>query len=93
MANKRYGKKNWKNIPKKEIKEYLNNEVFSRDSFNNHISEVSHNLNIDKEIVEYVIKHYITSIMLVINSVRKIQTKINIYAYFSLFIDKGKKHF
>lgn len=80
-----------KNIPKKELIEYLNIEVFSKELFKNHLKEVSHNLKIDEEIVEQVVKSYIINVSIVMNTVRKIKTKINIFAFFSFEVREGKR--
>ena len=90
-ARKYYFAENLKNYPKKELIEYLNTEVFTRESFKNHIIEVSHNLKIDEYIVEQAIKSFIVNISITMNTVRKVKTKINVYAFFSFIIQKGKR--
>lgn len=82
--------KDLKNIPSKHYKKYLEETVFSSHDFNKHIKATSLNLNISEDIVREVVQHYFLHIGYVINSVRKIKTKINIYGYFSLFIEKGQ---
>ena len=80
----------FKNMTKKQIKYMLEREVFSKDKFKQHVLETSHKTKIDIVIVEKVLKNYIFNVVLVINTVRKIKTKINIYGFFSLIVEKGK---
>ena len=80
-----------KNIPKHKLKEYLNNEVFNNEAFKLHVKQVAFNLEIDEKIVKDVLVRYFTNVALVINTVRKIKTKLNIYGFFSLLIEKGRK--
>lgn len=80
-----------KNISKEKLKEYLHNEVFKSDAFKLHVKQVAFNLKIDESIVKDVLVSYFTNVALVINTVRKIKTKINIYGFFSLTVEKGKK--
>lgn len=80
-----------RNLSDSEIKDFLEKEIFASNHFLSHVKEVSYKTNIDEEIVKDVLRSYFTNIHLVINTVRKIKTKINIYGYFSLFIHKGKR--
>lgn len=88
---KYYFQKPFNLLSDEEVEECLHNEVFQRQEFDNHIKEVSHNLKIDEEIVRDVMMQYITSIMYMLNTVRKIKTKINIYSFFSFRIEAGKR--
>lgn len=81
----------YRNLTRKEIKQVLEKDVFSNIDFKNHVLETSETLNIDVKIVEYVLKHYITNVMILINTTQKIKTKINIYAFFTLILEKGRK--
>lgn len=89
--NKYFFKEDLKNIKKKDLKIYLENEVFQREAFKRHINEVAQKTNIDEEIVKDVIKSYITNISIVMNTILKIKTRINIYGFFYFDIEKGKR--
>ena len=79
------------NLTKQQIMKLLDEDVFITVHFNKHIVEVSLKTKIDEKIVEEVLKSYFTNILIVINTVRKIKTKINVYGFFSIFIEKGKR--
>ncbi len=79
------------NLTIEQIKDLLEQDVFITAHFNKHIIEVSLKTKIDEKIVEQVLKSYFTNILIVINTVRKIKTKINVYGFFSIFIEKGKR--
>lgn len=79
------------NLPKKDALALLEAEVFTDNHFLEHVKEVSFKTKIDEEIVKDVLRSYITNVFLVINTVRKIKTKINIYGYFSVVIFKGNR--
>ena len=80
-----------KNIPRKNLKEYLHNEVFNTTEFNTHIEQTAFNLQLHKQIVRDVVVSYFTNIAIAINTVRKIKTKINVYGFFSIWIEKGRR--
>jgi hypothetical protein len=82
---------NLKNIKRERAKEYLQGNVFDTDNFKEHVSQVAINLNIDESIVRDVLVSYFTNIFYLINTVRKIKTKINIYGYFSLTVERGRR--
>lgn len=86
-----FSNKELDNLTIEQIKELLEKDVFSKVHFNKHIVEVSLKTKIDEKIVEQVLKSYFTNILIVINTVRKIKTKINVYGFFSIFIEKGKR--
>jgi len=83
--------KEFKNMTVHEIKFLIKNEVQNSNSFKQHVQEVSLNTKIHPEIVHDVLINYFTNILIVINRVRKIKTKINVYGFFSLFIKKGNR--
>ncbi len=76
---------------KQECSEYLNRNVFDTPEFEDHVNQVAVNINIDQRIVKDVLVSYFTGVMLLINSTRKIRTKINIYGYFSIIVEKGDR--
>jgi hypothetical protein len=80
-----------KNLPKKDIPEYLHDQVFKTSEFDLHIKRVAFNLKVDESIVRDVVISYFTNVMIAINTARKIKTKINIYGFFSLIIEKGNR--
>jgi hypothetical protein len=80
-----------KNIPKDKAKEYLHTNVFDTAEFNIHVQRVAFNLKLDERIVRDVLVSYFTNIMLLINSKRKLKTKINVYGFFSLIVEKGNR--
>lgn len=86
-----YFKKSFKTLSRKEISELLEEEVINNEHFNEHISEVSLKTKIDYEIVKQILISYFTNILVVINTARKIKTKINVYGAFFLIIKKGTK--
>jgi len=88
-AKKIYFPKKFKNLTRKEIVCLLENEVLNSPEFNEHITEVSFKTKIDKEIVKDILKSYFTNILVVINTVRKVKTKINVYGHFFITIKKG----
>lgn len=89
-TKKKFFRKAFYNLKRNEIESLLEEEVFSTVSFNEHAKEVSLNTKIDEEIVKDILKSYFTNILVVINTVRKIKTKINIYGHFFIIIEKGK---
>lgn len=82
---------NLKNIKRERGKEYLQVNVFDTDNFKEHVSQVAINLNVGESMVRDVLVSYFTNIFYLINTVRKIKTKINIYGYFSLTVEKGRR--
>lgn len=81
----------FKNLTKKDIDELLYSEVFGLPHFKEHVKEVSFKTKISEEIVEAVLVSYFTNIMRVLNTSRKVKTKINIFAFLSLVIAKGQR--
>lgn len=88
---KKVFRKKFKNLTRKEISNLLESEVLNSPDFNEHITEVSFKTKIDKEIVKDILKSYFTNILVVINTVRKIKTKINVYGHFFITIEKGTR--
>ena len=84
-------KQELKNIPKGKLKEYLHTEVFTSEPFKLHVKQVAFNLEIDEVIVKDVLISYFTNVCLIINTARKVRTKINIYGFFSLIVEKGHR--
>lgn len=93
MSAKRkyYFKHDLTHMAHKEHMNFLNKEVFETEEFNKDIEQVAQNMKINKEIVRDVVVSYFYNIFKVINTVRKIKTKINIYGYFSLLVEKGSR--
>lgn len=75
-----------------EIDKYLDADVFNQNKFKNHVTQVAQNLDIDEEIVLNVIKNYITNVAVVIGTIQKVKTKINIYGFLTLYV-RGGRHF
>ena len=82
---------NVKNLSKEQISVLIENEVLNSNHFKEHITEVSFKTKIHEDIIKDILKSYFTNILVVINTVRKIKTKINIYGFFYLLIEKGKR--
>lgn len=80
-----------KNIPKDKIPEYLHTTVFNGDQFALHIQRAAFSLKIDEVIVRNVVESFFINVMVVINTTRKIKTKINVYGFFSLIVEKGNR--
>ena len=79
------------NLNKKQINTILKQDVFDKPHFKEHLKEVSLKTKIDEKIVEQVLKSYFTNILIVINTIRRIKTKINVYGFFSIYIEKGSR--
>lgn len=79
------------NIPKDKIDMYLAENVFETNDFKKHVDQVAKNLKVDESIVRDVLESYFTSIMYIINTTRKIKTKINVYGFFSIVVEKGNR--
>ena len=84
-------KEELKNIPKDKAVEYLNKQVFDTEHFAHHVNQVSTNLKLDQRLVRDVLVSYFTNIFFMINTVRKIKTKINLFGFFSLSVLKGSR--
>lgn len=84
-------KKDFYLLTKEEVNERLEQDVFSQPEFKQQVKEVSYNLKISEIIVEDVLRHYFTNICYLINTVRKVVTKVNIYGFCSIYIKKGKR--
>ncbi len=87
---RRFHKSFFRNIFKKDIKILLEEEVFSNQQFIDQVKQVSLKTKMDEKIVKEVLTSYFTNILIVINSIRKVVTKINVYGFFSLTIKKGR---
>jgi len=83
--------KNFKNLNRKQIIALLEDEVLNCHAFKEHVTEVSFKTKIHEEIVKDILKSYFTNILVVINTVRKVKTKINVYGHFFLIIKEGKR--
>ena len=79
------------NLNKSQVIKMLEEDVFSKDDFIEHVKEVSLKTKIDERIVKDVLKSYFTNIVFVMNRVLKVKTKINIYGFLSLIIGKGRR--
>ena len=82
-------RKKFKNLTRNEITLLLEKEVLNSNHFNEHVTEVSFKTKINEEIVKSILISYFTNILVVINTVRKIKTKINVYGHFFITIEKG----
>jgi hypothetical protein len=80
---------NFKPVPKYYIKNILDDEIFNSDAFNKHVKQVSLNINMDEKTVKKVLVSYFMNIAFVLNTVRKIKTKINVLGFFSLIVRDG----
>jgi hypothetical protein len=67
----------------------LDDEIFNSDAFNKHVKQVSLNINMDEKTVKKVLVSYFMNIAFVLNTVRKIKTKINVLGFFSLIVRDG----
>ena len=90
-ARKYYFRKPLQNFTRQECSEYLHKNIFDTPEFEVHVNQVAVNIKIDKRIVKAVLVSYFTNVMILINSTRKIKTKINIYGFFSIIVDKGDR--
>jgi len=79
------------NLNRKQIDTLLKQDVFDKPHFKEHLKEVSLKTKIDEKIVEQVLKSYFTNILIVINKIRRVKTKINVYGFFSIYIEKGSR--
>lgn len=91
MRRKYYSKNDFKNLNTKQIKEILEEEVFTNEDFLKHVDEVVQLTDLERDLVLRILKSYFTNILIVINSIRKFKTKINLYAFANLFVEKGKR--
>lgn len=80
-----------KNIPKDKAREYLDKQVFSTEHFKKHVDQVATNLKLSPELVNDVLVSYFTNVFFMLNTTRKIKTKINLYGFFSLSVLKGDR--
>jgi predicted nucleic acid-binding protein len=78
-------------LSRKQIEVMVQEEVLNSFRFKEHVKEVSFKTNIHEEIVRDILKGYFTNMLIVINTVQKIKTKINIIAFCSIIIEKGKR--
>ncbi len=81
-----------KNISRESIDQYLHTNVFSTPEFGIHVKQVALNLRLDDRIVRDVLISYFSNVMYIINTVRKLRTKINIYGFFSIIVEKGDRY-
>lgn len=91
VGKKYYFSKPFKTFSRSEINTLLEQEIFNSNHFMEHIKEVSYRTKISEEIVSDVLRSYITNIFIVMNQIRKIKTKINVYGFFSLIVEKGSR--
>jgi len=88
---KYFFKKALPNMSKEQIKDYLEYQVFETELFQDHVLQVSLNLNVDECVVRDILKHYFIMVMYICNTKRKFLTKINLYGFCSLFVEKGNR--
>lgn len=74
---------------KKQLRANLEEDVFSNHLFKEHLKKVSLKTKMDEKIVEEVLRSYFTDILIVMNSVRNIKRKINIYGFLRAIIIPG----
>lgn len=84
-------KEDLENIPRDKARAYLDRQVFSTEEFEKHVDQVSLNLKVDQQIVRDVLISYFTNIFFVVNTVRKVRTKINLYGFASLQVGAGRR--
>lgn len=77
-------------ITKDKANSYLKENVFDTSDFAIHVERTANKLDIDQEIVRDVLVSYWTNIFYLLNTVQKVNLKINIYGFFSLLYMKGK---
>lgn len=74
-------------ITKKDVLEKLEKDVFSDDIFKSHIKETSLKLNVPEEVVEKIVKHYITYFSLLMNTIVKHKRRFVVYCFFYIDIE------
>lgn len=77
-------------ISKKDADIYLKENVFDTDDFKVHIERTAGVLDLHPQVVRDVLESYWTNIFYLLNTVQKINLKINVYGFFSLVYKKGK---
>lgn len=77
-------------IPKDRADTYLKENVFDTADFDLHVERTANSLDLDKQIVRDVLISYWSNIFYLLNTVQKINLKINVYGFFSLVYMKGK---
>jgi hypothetical protein len=78
-------------LSKTQIKSIIENEVLNSNHFHEHITEVSFKTKIHEDIIKDILISYFTNILVVINTIHRIKTKINIYGFLYLILRKGKR--
>ncbi len=91
MAKKSVFWRDFKHMDKSQIKDMLEQDVYSTDEFKRHIEEVSIKTGLETDLITSVLKSYFTNILIVINSNNKLKTIINLYAFAKLVIKRGKR--
>jgi hypothetical protein len=90
MPRKAYIKSIADLVSKAKAQKYLREQVFDTADFNAHVEQTAAVLDINPEIVKDVLVSYWTNIFYVLNTVQKINFKINVYGFFSINYMKGK---
>lgn len=77
-------------VPKEKADTYLREQVFDTSEFNVHVERTAAVLDVDPQIVKGVLVSYWSNIFYLLNTVQKVNLKINVYGFFSLVYTKGK---
>lgn len=76
--------------PKDTADKYLKEDVFKVEAFKEHVNRTAETLDIHPEVVKDVLESYWSNIFYILNTVQKINLKINVYGFFSLVYTKGR---
>jgi len=67
-----------------DTSEFQINDVFNRSDFKKHIKLTAKELNMDEELVEKVIKQYVTSVIMFMNKIHEYKVRITVYTLFNI---------
>ena len=75
-----------KKIEKEQVLEAFQRDVADNPRFVSHIQETAQKLQLPEEVVEAVVKHYLTYTMLILSKAHKAKerTKVVLYGYFEV---------
>jgi hypothetical protein len=90
MRKRPYVKSVERLISKPVADKYLQEEVFGTSEFKSHAERTADILDIDPQIVRDVLESYWSNIFYLLNTVQKVNLKINVYGFFSFVYLKGK---
>lgn len=88
-------------VSKEQVLEMMNDQVFNQPDFKRQIIEVSQKLNLPKENVDFVVKHFLITMALQMTLVTIIRRRLSIYAFCMIeikdhvtkYIDKSEQHY